>query len=52
MTCRYQKRGFMFGYIANIEGLETGDLVAKVVEGKVDKVQVGTLLSPPNSVDF
>jgi hypothetical protein len=37
---RYQKRGFLFGYISNFEGMETGDIVAKVVEGRVNKVSV------------
>ena len=37
---RYQKRGFVFGYISHYEGMETGDIVARVVEGRVNKVNV------------
>ena len=40
VTCRYQKRGFVFGYISHYEGMETGDIVARVVEGRVNKVGV------------
>ncbi|BDA41547.1 Protein TOC75, chloroplastic [Coccomyxa sp. Obi] len=36
----YQKRGFVFGYISHYEGMETGDIVARVVEGRVNKVNV------------
>ena len=39
-VCRYQKRGFVFGYISHYEGMETGDIVARVVEGRVSKVNV------------
>jgi hypothetical protein len=39
-VCRYQKRGFVFGYISHYEGMETGDIVARVVEGRVNKVNV------------
>ena len=37
---RYQKRGFVFGYISHYEGMETGDIVARVVEGRVNRVNV------------
>ena len=37
---RYQKRGYVFGYISHFEGMETGDIVARVVEGRVNKVKV------------
>ena len=37
---RYQKRGFVFGYISHYEGMETGEIVARVVEGRVNKVGV------------
>jgi len=37
---RYQKRGYVFGYISHFEGMETGNIVARVVEGRVNKVQV------------
>ena len=30
----------MFGYISHYEGMETGDIVARVVEGRVNKVNV------------
>ena len=30
----------MFGYISHFEGMETGDILARVVEGRVNKVQV------------
>lgn len=38
--CRYQKRGFLFGYISHYEGMETGEIVARVVEGRVNKINV------------
>jgi len=37
---RYQKRGYVFGYISHFEGMETGNIVARMVEGRVNKVQV------------
>ena len=37
---RYQKRGYVFGYISHFEGMETGDICARVVEGRVNKVAV------------
>ena len=40
VACRYQKRGFVFGYISHYEGMETGEIVARVVEGRVNKVGV------------
>ena len=40
VPCRYQKRGFVFGYISHYEGMETGEIVARVVEGRVNKVGV------------
>eukprot|EP00884_Botryococcus_braunii_P006606 jgi/Botrbrau1/15947/Bobra.0260s0008.1 len=36
----YQKRGFIISYIQNFEGMESGDIVAKVVEGRVSKISV------------
>ena len=30
----------MFGYISHFEGMETGDILARVVEGRVNKVAV------------
>lgn len=40
MGYRYQKRGFVFGYISNFEGMDTGEVVARVVEGRVNKISV------------
>jgi hypothetical protein len=40
LECRYQKRGYVFSYISHYEGLETGDITARVVEGRVNKVSV------------
>lgn len=39
-VCRYQKRGYVFGYISHYEGMESGDVTARVVEGRVNKVNV------------
>ncbi|GMH32188.1 hypothetical protein BSKO_00022 [Bryopsis sp. KO-2023] len=36
----YQDRGFIMSYIKQFDGLETGNVVAKVVEGRVNKVKV------------
>ena len=31
----YQDRGFAFGYISHFDGMDTGHIIANVVEGKV-----------------
>lgn len=36
----YQDRGFIMSYIKQFDGLETGNVVAKVVEGRVNNVKV------------
>ena len=41
LLCRYAKRGYVFGYISHFDGLDTGSVVAHLVEGKVSKVHPG-----------
>lgn len=36
----YQDRGYIMSYIKAFDGLETGNVVARVVEGRVNKVKV------------
>ena len=31
----YQDRGYAFGYISHFDGMDTGHIVANVVEGRV-----------------
>ena len=38
--CRYQERGYIMSYIRSFDGLRTGDVVANVVEGRVNNVKV------------
>lgn len=36
----YADRGYVFGYISHFDGMETGNIIANVVEGRVSSVQV------------
>lgn len=36
----YQDRGYAFGYISHFDGMDTGEIVANVVEGRVDNINV------------
>lgn len=39
-TVRYHDHGFVFAYIRDFEGMDSGNVTANVVEGKVNKVNV------------
>lgn len=39
-TARYHDHGFVFAYIRDFEGMDSGNVTANVVEGKVNKVNV------------
>jgi len=39
-VCRYQDRGYIMSYIRSFEGLRGGDVVANMVEGRVNTVKV------------
>ena len=40
LTCRYHDHGFVFAFIRDFEGMDSGNVTANVVEGKVNKVNV------------
>lgn len=40
LPCRYQDRGYVFGYISHFDGMDTGKIIAHVTEGKVNRVAV------------
>ena len=40
LPCRYQDRGYVFGYISHFDGMDTGKIIAHVTEGKVNGVAV------------
>ena len=39
-ACRYHDHGFVFAYIRDFEGMDSGKITANVVEGKVNRVSV------------
>lgn len=40
LIARYHDHGFVFAYIRDFEGMDSGNVTANVVEGKVNKVNV------------
>lgn len=40
LSCRYHDHGFVFAYIKDFEGMDSGRITANVVEGKVNRVDV------------
>ena len=39
-ACRYHDHGYVFAYIRDFEGMDSGRITANVVEGKVNHVNV------------
>ena len=40
VNCRYHDHGFVFAYIRDFEGMDSGRITANIVEGKVNRVNV------------
>lgn len=40
LVCRYQERGFPFGYVTSYNGFESGDVEVSICEGKIGSVDV------------
>ena len=38
--CRYRKQGFAYCYVTTVEGIDTGHLKVKVLEGRVGAFRV------------
>lgn len=38
ISCRYVNKGYQYAYIRHFDGMEKGHVVAKLVEGRVNKV--------------
>ena len=40
MLCRYRKQGYTYCYVTQVDGMETGNLKVKLLEGRVGRISV------------